>query len=138
MTKSLATVRDWMTSGVSTLRRSDSLEVADGVMCLGHIRHLPVVEGGEVVGVLSERDLLRSALGTAMALGIQRPQELMRSVQVGDVMSAPPVTIEPGAPVQRAARAMEEARIGCLPVVEAGRLIGILTQTDVLRYAGQD
>jgi len=128
-------VRTVMTSKVTTVRREDTMEIADGIMCMGRIRHLPVVDGGEVVGVMSQRDLYRSALGTALALGIQRPQELMRAVAVGDVMSAPAVTIGPDASVQEAAQAMAEQRIGCLPVVEAGRLVGILTETDVLRYA---
>jgi CBS domain-containing protein len=111
------------------------VEIADGVMTMGRIRHLPVVDGSEVVGVLSQRDLFRSALGAALAFGIQRPQELMRMLEVGDVMTTPAVTIEPEALVQDAARAMEEKRIGCLPVVEKGRLVGILTDTDILRYA---
>jgi acetoin utilization protein AcuB len=64
-----------------------------------------------------------------------RPQEILRRLEVGDVMTVPAVTIDPGAPVQEAARAMEEKRIGCLPVVEEGRLVGILTDTDILRYA---
>lgn len=129
------TVRDLMSADVATVARRDSVEIADGVMTLGHIRHLPVLDGTEVVGVLSQRDLFRSALGAALAFGMTRPQEVMRMLEVGDVMTAPPVTIGPEAPVQDAARAMEERRIGCLPVVEGGRLVGILTATDILRYA---
>lgn len=129
------TVRELMSDKVTTVARKDTVEIADGVMTLGRIRHLPVVDGAEVVGVLSQRDLFRSALSAALASGIQRPQEIMRMLEVGDVMTTPPVTIEPEAPVQEAARAMEEKRIGCLPVVEQGRLIGILTDTDILRYA---
>ena len=129
------TVRELMSEKVATVARRDTVEIADGVMTMGHIRHLPVLEGTEVVGILSQRDLFRSALGAALASGIQRPQEIMRMLEVGDVMTTPAVTIEPEAPVQEAARAMEEKRIGCLPVVEKGRLIGILTDTDILRYA---
>jgi CBS domain-containing protein len=129
------TVRELMCDKVATVARRDTVEIADGVMTMGRIRHLPVVDGSEVVGVLSQRDLFRSALGAALAFGIQRPQELMRMLEVGDVMTTPAVTIEPEALVQDAARAMEEKRIGCLPVVEKGRLVGILTDTDILRYA---
>jgi CBS domain-containing protein len=129
-------VRDVMTVRVTTVGPADTMEIADGIMCMGRIRHLPVVDGREVVGVMSQRDLYRSALGTALALGIQRPQELMRSVAVGDVMSAPAVTIGPEASVQEAAQAMAEQKIGCLPVIEEdGSLVGILTETDILRYA---
>jgi acetoin utilization protein AcuB len=128
-------VRELMSARVTSLRQDDTLDIADGVMCMGRIRHLPVVDGGTVVGVVSQRDLFRSALGTALAFGIRGPQELMRSLDVRDVMSAPAVTIAPDASVQDAARTMAEKRIGCLPVVEKGKLVGILTETDILRYA---
>jgi len=129
------TVRDLMIAKVTTVARQDTVEVADGVMTLGRIRHLPVLDGTEVVGILSQRDLYRSALGAALAFGVQKPQQIMRMLEVGDVMTTPPVTIAPDAPVQEAARAMEEKRIGCLPVIENGRLVGILTETDILHYA---
>jgi acetoin utilization protein AcuB len=127
-------VRELMSARVTSLRQDDTLDIADGVMCMGRIRHLPVVDGGTVVGVVSQRDLFRSALGTALAFGIRGPQELMRSLDVRDVMSAPAVTIAPDASVQDASRTMTEKRIGCLPVVEKGKLVGILTETDILRY----
>jgi CBS domain-containing protein len=129
------TVRELMSPKVATVARKDTVEIADGVMTMGRIRHLPVMDGTEVVGVLSQRDLFRSTLGAALAFGVSRPQEIMRALEVGDAMTAPAVTIGPEAPVQEAARAMEEKRIGCLPVVEKGRLVGILTETDILRYA---
>jgi CBS domain-containing protein len=129
------TVKDLMSEKVATVARKDTVEIADGVMTLGRIRHLPVMEGTEVVGILSQRDLFRSAMGAALAFGIQRPQEILRMLEAGDVMTTPAVTIGPEEAVQDAARAMEEKRIGCLPVVENGRLVGILTDTDILRYA---
>ena len=129
------TVEELMSVKVATLGQGDTLDIADGIMCMGRIRHLPVLDAGSVVGVVSQRDLFRAALGAALAFGIRRPQELMRSLQIRDVMSAPAVTIEPGAPVQEAARTMAEKKIGCLPVVGDGRLVGILTESDVLRYA---
>ncbi len=128
------TVRELMTAKVATLERSDTLDIADGIMCMGRIRHLPVLDAGQVVGVVSQRDLFRSALGAALAFGIRRPQELMRSLEIRDVMSAPAVTVDASTPVQEAARTMAEKKIGCLPVVEGGRLVGILTESDVLRY----
>jgi CBS domain-containing protein len=129
------TVRELMTTRVSTLGKDDTLDIADGIMCMGRIRHLPVVDKSDVVGVVSQRDLLRRALGAALAFGTREPQKLMRSLEVRDVMSEPAVTIDPGAAVQEAARTMFEKKIGCLPVVEDGKLVGILTETDVLRYA---
>jgi len=128
-------VAELMSAKVATLGQGDTLDIADGIMCMGRIRHLPVLEQGEVVGVVSQRDLFRSALGAALAFGIVHPQELMRSLEVRDVMSAPAVTVQPDASVQDAARTMAEKKIGCLPVVARGRLVGILTEHDVLRYA---
>jgi len=129
------TVDELMSVKVATLGQGDTLDIADGIMCMGRIRHLPVLDAGSVVGVVSQRDLFRAALGAALAFGIRRPQELMRSLEIRDVMSTPAVTVEPGALVQQAARTMAEKKIGCLPVVEGGRLVGILTENDVLRYA---
>jgi len=129
------TVKELMSVKVATLGQGDTLDIADGIMCMGRIRHLPVLDAGSVVGVVSQRDLFRAALGAALAFGIRRPQELMRSLEIRDVMSTPAVTVEPGALVQEAARTMAEKKIGCLPVVESGRLVGILTENDVLRYA---
>ncbi len=129
------TVKELMSVKVATLGQGDTLDIADGIMCMGRIRHLPVLDAGRVVGIVSQRDLFRAALGAALAFGIRRPQELMRSLEIRDVMSTPAVTVEPGAPVQQAARTMADKKIGCLPVVEGGRLVGILTEHDVLRYA---
>ena len=128
-------VRELMTVKVATLGRDDTLDIADGVMSMGRIRHLPVLDDGQVVGVVTQRDLFRSALGAALAFGIGRPQELTRSLEIRDVMSQPVVTVGPSALVQEAARTMAERKIGCLPVVEGGKLVGILTENDVMRYA---
>lgn len=128
-------VRELMSAAVSTLREEDVLGSVDAVMSMDRIRHLPVLSEGKVVGVVSQRDLFRSALGTALALGIRRPDELMRSLIVRDIMSSPAVTVAPDAYVQEAARTMAERKIGCLPVVEEGRLVGIVTETDIYRYA---
>ena len=133
--KKKTTVRDLMSIEVATLGRDDTLDIADGVMAMSRIRHLPVLHEGKVLGIVSQRDLFRSALGAALAFRDRDPQRLMRSLEVRDVMSAPAVTIDGGAAVQEAARTMVENKIGCLPVVEDGKLVGILTESDVLRYA---
>jgi CBS domain-containing membrane protein len=89
-------VRELMTVKVATLGRDDTLDIADGVMSMGRIRHLPVLDDGQVVGVVTQRDLFRSALGAALAFGIGRPQALTRSLEIRDVMSQPVVTVAPG------------------------------------------
>ena len=127
-------VGELMSAAVATLKEDDVLGAIDAVMSMERIRHLPVLRAGKVVGVVSQRDLFRSALGTALALGIRRPDELMRAVTVRDVMSSPAVTVAPEVYVRDAARTMAERRIGCLPVVEEERLVGILTESDIYRY----
>ena len=129
-------VRELMSEAVATLGEDDVLGCVDAVMSMDRIRHLPVLSAGKVVGVVSQRDLFRSALGTALALGIRRPDELMSTVTVRDVMSTPAVTVAPDAHVQDAARTMAERKIGCLPVLgEGGCLAGIVTEEDFLRWA---
>lgn len=128
-------VRDAMTSEVATLRPDDRLSVAEDVMRLGRIRHLPVVdERGELCGIVSQRDLLRSAIlkGQPDAQGVPRTAETLR---VDEVMTRVVVTIGPDASLREAAATMFQQKLGCLAVVEHGKLIGILTEADFVRLA---
>jgi acetoin utilization protein AcuB len=109
----------------------DSLHVADGIMSMGAVRHLPVVSGGELVGVVSQRDILR-APGLLAPL-IESASAILKELRVEDVMSSPVVTIGAEASVQEAANRVLKHRVGCLPVLEAGRLVGIVTTSDLLR-----
>ena len=127
-------VRELMTTAVATLGRNDTLDIADGMLGMRRIRHLPIVEDGKVVGVVSQRDLFRSGLATALGLGTQAQTKLLKGLLVKEVMSEPVITVGPDEMVQEAARLMVDNRVGCLPVVEGGRLLGILTETDVLRW----
>lgn len=100
-----------------------SATVADALDTLNAnaIRHLPVVDGGKVVGILSDRDL-RMAMGG-------RPDE----AAVADVMTPDPLTLTSGTVVEVAGRLMVEHSVGCVPVVDDGQLVGILTESDLLR-----
>jgi CBS-domain-containing membrane protein len=127
-------VKDFMTTEVSTLGRNDTLDLADNVMALGRIRHLPVLEEGRVVGVVSQRDLFRSALAVALGYGERAQKTLLKTLRVKEVMSEPAITVSPEATIKEAARLMVEHKIGCVPVVEGSTLVGIVTETDILRY----
>jgi len=133
-TATAATVREIMMKGPVTLESDDVLDLADDVMELGRIRHLPILECGRVVGVLSQRDLFHSALVKVLGFKQREQKDLMRTIQVRGVMSQPVVTILADASVKEAARLMVEKKIGCLPVVEGGSLIGLVTETDILRH----
>jgi CBS domain-containing protein len=127
-------VRDLMTRKVTTLDRNDTLDMADEVMELGRIRHLAVLDEGKLVGIVSERDLFRFALAFALGYGSKARKTLLRTVVVKEVMSEPAITIEPDAGVRDAAALMLEKKIGCLPVVDEGKLVGILSESDVLKH----
>jgi CBS domain-containing protein len=129
----LRRVRDIMATEVVTLRSDDSLQLAKDIMTLGRIRHFPVVEGSRVVGVVSQRDLFLASLGSALKHGQSFERAYLDTIPVKDVMKAPARTIAPQAPITDAAREMLEKRIGCLPVVEGERLVGLVTETDLLR-----
>jgi CBS domain-containing protein len=127
-------VRDLMTKEVTTLRRNDKLSIADDVMRLGRIRHLPVLDDEEqVVGIVSQRDLFRGALARALGYGAHAQQKLLGQLLVKEVMTNDPTTIAPDAPLAEAARVMLKGKIGALVVIEDGRLVGILTEADFVR-----
>ncbi|MFN8177816.1 MAG: CBS domain-containing protein [bacterium] len=128
-------VADYMTRKVFTLRNDKKVIAAKDIMEWAHVRHVPVVNvKGEVVGMLSHRDLLAvsmSSIGSRIT-DLDRKQHLW-SVPLQTVMRAPVTTIGPEASVQQAASIMRSRKIGCLPVVEGGKLVGILTDHDLLR-----
>jgi CBS domain-containing membrane protein len=126
-------VNDIMTREVKTLGRNDTLDIARDVMALGRIRHLPVLDDGKVVGVVSQRDLFSAGLVAALGYGSRTQTTLLKTVSVKEVMSEPPITVSPEVRVTKAARLMMEKKIGCLPVVEGETLVGLVTETDLLR-----
>jgi len=124
-------VRDLMTADVVTLNRNDKLTIADDLMNLGRIRHLPVVdEDGEIAGIVSQRDLFRGALSKVLGYGTHAQQRLLSGIAVKEVMETKVVTAKPSDPVSKAAERMLDHKIGCLIVVEKNRIVGILTESD--------
>jgi CBS domain-containing membrane protein len=124
-------VNDIMTREVKTLGRNDTLDIARDVMALGRIRHLPVLDDGKVVGVVSQRDLFSAGLVAALGYGSRTQTTLLKTLSVKEVMSEPPITVSAEVRVTKAA--MMEKKIGCLPVVEGETLVGLVTETDLLR-----
>lgn len=126
-------VRDLMTTDVVTVGRNDELTLADDIMKMKRVRHLPVLEEGRLVGILTQRDLFQAALSTAMGFGEKARKEFLKTVRVKEVMTDQVLTIDPAADVKEAARQMLDHKVGCLPVVEKGKLVGLLSETDLLR-----
>ncbi len=123
----MISVSDFMTKDLVTVRESDDLALAESLLRLGGVRHLPVVRERKLVGILTQRDVLRSGMsGKAPA----------RELPVSDVMTKDPTTVRPGLGLAHAARLMLERKIGCLPVCEEdGTLVGIVTEADFVRFA---
>jgi CBS domain-containing protein len=121
-----------MSRKVVSVSADDTLRIVSEVMELGRVRHMPVVKGGDLVGVVSERDLLRASLSSVMGIDRAEQQAFLEGVKISEVMSSPAISVSPETPVQGAARLMAEHKIGCLPVLEEGKLVAIVTETDVL------
>ncbi|HVI94232.1 MAG TPA: CBS domain-containing protein [Anaeromyxobacter sp.] len=123
----MISVADLMTRDLVTVRESDDLALAESLLRLGGIRHLPVVRDRKLVGLVTQRDVLCS--GEAGRPGA-------RTTQVAQIMTRELTTIRPAAPLSQAARVMLERKYGCLPVCEDdGTLVGIVTEADFVRFA---
>jgi CBS domain-containing membrane protein len=127
-------VRDLMTEEVRSLSTEDSALVAWDLMDEKRIRHVPVVDdAGEVVGLLSERDLLRNALAGATELPVSAQRDYLRGIRIEEIMTSVPYTVEPESDLAEAGRMLLEFKISCLPVVEGDTLVGIVTESDFVR-----
>jgi acetoin utilization protein AcuB len=115
-----------------SVNRSDTLDHALRTLETWKIRHLPVVEGDRLVGVVSDRDLKKAAPSPFDRDTAEEFLRLTCAVTIKEVMSKEVVTVSPYCPIEEAASLMFRRRIGALPVVEDGRLVGIITETDVL------
>jgi CBS domain-containing membrane protein/CBS domain-containing protein len=123
----MAKVRDMMMSApVLTIDESDNLALASQMMVWAGVRHLPVTRHGQLVGVISEHDILSYQAKRGAREAARAP--------VRDATSQPLVTIGPDQDMAEAAALMLDRRVGCLPVLRRGQLIGIVTSTDVLGY----
>lgn len=127
-------VREIMMGSPVTLRPDDTLDLASDVISLGRIRHIPVVEKGQLVGIVSGRDLMGAATNHIFGLKQKSRSALLKSVLIKDIMKKHVVTMEPETPIKEAARVMADKKIGCVPVVSEGSLVGLVTTTDILRY----
>ena len=112
---------------------NDSMKKAMDILKEREIRHLPVLKGGDkLVGILTERDIKQASPSSATALEIREIYYLLDKVKVKQIMTRRVFTVSSNASIEEAALIMREKKIGCLPVVDGGRLVGILTETDIL------
>lgn len=126
-------VREWMRPLPQTATPDMPIAEARRLMRQGEFRHLPVTEGGQLVGIVSDRDIRLPLPVAVREASLTAADEALGRLHVGDVMTRDVVTIEPDRPVEEGARALLHFRVGAVPVMEEGRVIGILSETDLLR-----
>ena len=128
-------VRDVMSQDVVALSEDDTLDLAEMEMKLARVRHLPVVREDKLVGLLTHRDLLRASCSAVAELSDAEQKAILRSIPVREVMRRQVVTAEPEDDLRAVGRVMRDGKIGCVPVVEEGTLVGIITEADFLELA---
>ena len=129
-------VSEVMRREIVTVSSQERLDLTQDLMNLGRVRHLPVVDEGRLVGILSHRDLLAASLTKALEFDGPSRRTFLRSVEVGEVMARDVATVGPDTTLADAARILVGRQIGCLPVLDsAGTLIGLVTETDLISVA---
>ena len=129
--QSYQNVGQFMSTDLFTVRPDDLVDLAASVMDWRHVRHVPVEDDeGHLVGLVSHRNLLR-----LLSRGV--PDRNGEPVPVRTIMKANPITVGPSTPTLEAIRMMREHQVGCLPVVEKGRLVGIVTAYDFLAFSAK-
>lgn len=128
-------VREIMTDFVETLRVGDTLALARQRIARGRIRHLPVVDGEErLVGLITHRRILEAWVSHGHP-NEESPAQVARDVPVEMLMDKDLLTVDPETSAAHAAKLLETYKFGCLPVVAHGKLVGIVTEADFVRFA---
>jgi acetoin utilization protein AcuB len=123
-----------MTPKPTTVSTDTSLKEALELLRSSPFRHLPVVDKeGKLAGIVTQRSLLLSSPTSATTLSVFEVDYILSHTQVGQVMSSPVISVKPGLPLEEAAQVMIDHHIGCLPVVEDDKLVGIISDTDIFR-----
>lgn len=128
-------VQDIMTTDVLTLESDASLHDAKELMTLNNFRHVPVMNEMVLIGILSQRDLLRAQSSSLLAQSEESRINYEKSVKLDEVCEKEVVTIHPRATLLEAAKYIRRHRLGCLPVVNGDELLGIITDSDFVNVA---
>lgn len=127
-------IRELMTGGLITVRPETPVPQARDLMAKEKIRHLPVTAPGRVLaGIITDRDIRLNLPSQATSLSAGEINHLLGKLTVGEIMTRSVITIGPDDPAREGARLMLDHKIGALPVLDDGRLIGIITETDIVR-----
>lgn len=126
-------VRDVYTRDVISVTPNTTMPEARKLMEGNDIRRLPVIVGGELVGIVTLLDIMRAAPSPATSLSVWEINYLLDKITVAELMTAPVMTVTPDTALYDVARMMLAHKIGGLPVVEDGRVVGIITESDIFR-----
>jgi CBS domain-containing protein len=130
--KTIIRVKEWMTTPVISVEANTPVADAYNLMMERGIRRLPVIEDGELVGIVTLGDLREARPSSATSLSIYELNYLLSKLTVDKVMTHNPYTMSPETPIQHAAKLMADRKVGSLPVVDAdGALVGIITESDI-------
>lgn len=124
--------KDLMATELITLDKSETLDLADEIMRLARVRHLPVLDEGRLAGLVTHRDILRAQVSALAGLSRDQSRELEAKVPVTEIMTSGVRSVAPDTPAVEVARLMRDHKFGCVPVVEGDRLVGIVTEADFL------
>lgn len=126
-------VRSWMTEKVITITPQTTLPEAQRIMLEHKLRRLPVMKSDQLVGIVTLGDIREASPSDATTLSIYEMNYFMDRLTAKDFMTSNPITIAPDATIAETARLMVDHKIGGLPVMDNGRLVGIITETDLCR-----
>jgi acetoin utilization protein AcuB len=126
-------VKDWMTKNVFTLETTSSIVNAVRLMRDRNIKHIPILKEGKVFALLSDRTLKEFLPSKGTSLDVYEMNYLLENTLISDIVKEGVVTAEPSLPIEEAALLMLEKHIGCLPVIENNKLVGIISDKDIFK-----
>jgi len=127
-------IKDVMTKNPVTIDSETLVLDAQRLMKENNIRRLPIVDKGKLVGIITQHDLLEASPSPATSLSIHELNYLLAKMKVKEIMKKNPVTITSDTPFEEALKIGQEKKIGSFPVVENGKLVGIATESDIVRF----
>jgi acetoin utilization protein AcuB len=127
-------IRDLMTRNPITVDSETLVLDAQKIMAENNIRRLPVVDKWKLKGIITKHDLLEASPSPATSLSVHELNYLLSKMKVKEIMKKDPITLTPDMPFEEALRIGQEKKIGSFPVVENGKLVGIATESDIVRF----
>ena len=128
-------VSNVMTKDVLTINVTNSLKEANAIFSKHNIRHIPVVSGDNLIGILSKTDILRISFGNTFGEDqVGSDEAIFDMLSINQVMKHSPITVGPEDTLKEAAEVLADKEFHALPVVEGEKLVGIITTTDIIKY----